>query len=452
MLEVYGSTNQTEVHDQAILSHAKAVLDACSSPQEMQDAVLAAVARNEEWRGKRCLNLLAPEALTSPTVRGLLSAEVGTRAAEGHIGPVNRWFAGTQYIDEIEALCIELLKKAFRSRYADHRLVASMIGNMAVYTALTEPGDIIMSLPQPFGGHSSNRVDGPAGVRGLKIVDIPFDPVELEVDLDLFRKVAPLVRPKLVALGASMTLFPFPLQAISEIVGEWGGRVFFDGAHQLGLIAGGQFQDPLREGAAVVTGSAGKTFSGPQSGVIVWDDQNLTIPITDAIFPVLAATHQVNRVAALAVSAAEMITFGQEYMAQIVRNAQALGAALARRGIPILGERKGYTTTHQVIADVRQFGGGLEVAQKLAQTNIITNKNLIPGDKAEDWDHPSGLRIGTTEVTRLGMREKDMEIIADFMTRVLVEQIAPENVVDDVIAFREPYQTVYYCFDNGIPV
>ncbi len=452
MLEVEGTTNQVEVHEQAILSHAKAVIDACRSPEEMQEAVLAAVNRNEEWRGKRCLNLLAPEALTSPTVRGLLSAEVGTRAAEGHIGPINRWFAGTQHIDEIEALCIELLKKAFRSRYADHRLVASMIGNLAVYTALTEPGDIIMSLTQPFGGHSSNRVDGPAGVRGLKIVDIPFDPVELVVDIDLFRKVAPLVRPKVVALGASMTLFPFPLQAISEIVTEWGGRIFFDGAHQLGLIAGGQFQDPLREGAAVMTGSAGKTFSGPQSGVIVWDDQNLTVPITYAIFPILAATHQVNRVAALAVSAAEMIAFGHTYMAQIVRNAQALGAALTRRGITILGAHKGYTTTHQVIADVRQFGGGLEVAQRLARANIITNKNLIPSDKPQDWNHPGGLRIGTTEITRLGMKEQEMETIADFMAGILVEQKSPEEVVDDVVAFREPYQTVYYCFDHGIPV
>ncbi len=452
MLEVQATTNQTEVHDPTILSHAKAILDACSSPQEMQEAVLAAVARNEEWRGKRCLNLLAPEALTSPTVRALLSAEVGTRAAEGHIGPVNRWFAGTQHIDEIEALCMELLKKAFRSHYADHRLVASMIGNMAVYTALTEPGDVIMSIAQPFGGHSSNRVDGPAGVRGLKIVDIPFDPTELVVDLDLFRKVAPLVRPRLVALGASMTLFPFPLKAISDIVAEWGGRVFFDGAHQLGLIAGGQFQDPLREGAVVMTGSAGKTFSGPQSGIIVWDDQNLTVPLTSAIFPALAATHQVNRVAALAVSAAEMITFGQVYMTQIVRNAQALGAALAQRGIPVLGAHKGYTTTHQVIADVRQFGGGLDVAQRLAQANIITNKNLIPADKPEDWDHPSGLRIGTTEVTRLGMKEKEMETIADFIARVLVEKAAPEVVVNDVLAFREPYQTVYYCFDHALPV
>src|SRR3989449_834960 len=421
MLAIHDSTNQFEVHDPAILAQAKAILDACSSPQEMQEAVLAAVTRNEEWRGKRCLNLLAPEAPTSPAVRALLSAEVGTRAAEGHIGPVNRWFAGTRYIDEIEALCVELLKKAFRARYADHRLVASMLGNMAVYTALTEPGDVIMSLTQPFGGHSSNRHDGPAGVRGLKIVDIPFDPVELEVDLDLFRKMAPLVRPRLVALGASMTLFPFPLSAMQEVVAEWGGRLFFDGAHQLGLVAGGQFQDPLREGAAVMTGSAGKTFSGPQSGVIVWDDQNLTVPITDAIFPILAATHQVNRVAALAVSAAEMIAFGQVYMAQIVRNARALGAALAGRGIPVLGAHKGYTATHQVIADVRQFGGGLEVARRLAQANIITNKNLIPADKPEDWDHPSGLRIGTTEVTRLGMHEAEMGTIADFIARILVE-------------------------------
>ncbi|HLG74830.1 MAG TPA: serine hydroxymethyltransferase [Ktedonobacteraceae bacterium] len=451
MQDIYQSTESQEVHDPDILAQARAILDACRSPQDMQEAVLAAVTRNEEWRGRQCLNLLAPEAPTSPTVRALLSSEVGMRAAEGHIGPVNRWFAGTQHIDEIEALCVELLKKVFRARYADHRLVASMIGNLAVYTALSEPGDVIMSLSQPFGGHSSNRNDGPAGVRGLKIVDIPFDSVELEVDLDLFRKLAPLVRPRVVALGASMTLFPFPLQAMQEVVAEWGGRIFFDGAHQLGLVAGGQFQDPLREGAAVMTGSAGKTFSGPQSGIIVWDDPNLTVPITHAIFPVLAATHQVNRVAALAASAAEMLAYGQLYMAQIVRNAQALGGALHRRGIPILGAHKGYTMTQQVIADVRQFGGGLEVAQQLARANIITNKNLIPADRPEHWDRPGGLRMGTIEITRLGMHEAEMETIADFIARVLVERTPPEAVRDEVVAFRQAYQTLYYCFENGLP-
>jgi len=304
MAKTNESVTQFEVHDAEILAQARAILDTCHSLQDIQVAVLAAVARNEEWRGKRCLNLLAPEAPTSPTVRALLSSEIGIRAAEGHIGAANRWFAGTQHIDEVEALCVELLKQVFQARYADHRLVASMIGNLAVYTALTKPGDVIMSVPQPVGGHSSNRVDGPAGIRGLKIVDIPFDPVELEVDLDLFRKVAPLVRPRVITLGTSMTLFPFPVQAMHEIVAEWGGSIFFDGAHQLGLIAGHQYQDPLREGAAVLTGSAGKTFSGPQSGVIVWDDPGLTVRLTHAIFPMLAATHQVNRVAALAVSAA----------------------------------------------------------------------------------------------------------------------------------------------------
>ncbi len=443
--------NELEVHDPEVLARARAVLDACQSVQEMQQAVLDAVARNEEWRGQRCINLLAPEAPTSPTARALLSSEVGIRAAEGHIGAVNRWFVGTKYIDEIEALCIELLKQVFRTRYADHRLMGSMLGNMAVYAALTQPGDVIMSVAQPFGGHSSNRLDGPAGVRGLKIVDVPFDPTELEVDLDLFRKMAPLVRPRVLALGLSMTLFPFPVQAMRDVLAEWGGYIFFDGAHQLGLVAGGQFQDPMREGVAVLTGSAGKTFSGPQSGIILWDDPELTVPITDAIFPTLVATHQVNRVAALAVSAAEMLAFGEIYMRQIVRNAQALGAALHQRGIPVLGAHKGYTRTQQVIADVRQFGGGLEVARQLARANIITNKNLIPDDKPEDWDRPSGLRMGTIEVTRLGMREKEMETIADFMARILIEKAAPEDVMEDVVDFRLPYQTMYYCFDNGLP-
>jgi glycine hydroxymethyltransferase len=286
---------EIEVHDPEILAQARTVLDACRSAEEMQQAVLDAVARNEEWRGQRCINLLAPEAPTSPTARALLSSEVGSRAAEGHIGAVNRWFVGTQYIDEIEALCIELLKRVFRTRYADHRLMGSMLGNMTVYAALSEPGDVITSVAQPFGGHSSNRLDGPAGVRGLKVIDVPFDPVELEVDLDMFRKMAPLVRPRLVSLGLSMTLFPFPVSDMREIVAEWGGQIFFDGAHQLGLIAAGQFQDPIREGAAVLTGSAGKTFAGPQSGIIVWDDPELTVPITDAIFPVLVAPGGIGR-------------------------------------------------------------------------------------------------------------------------------------------------------------
>lgn len=443
--------NNFEVHDPAILAQTRAILRASGSPKVWANAVIDAVKRNEEWRGQRCINLLAPEAPTSPTVRALLSSEIGTRAAEGHIGRVNRWFAGTQYIDEVEALCVELLKMAFRCRYADHRLMGSMLGNLAVYHALTQPGDVIMSASQPCGGHSSNRHDGPAGTRGLRIIDVPYDPIELEVNLEAFAKAARKVQPKLVVIGMSMTLFPLPVREMSDIIAEWGGKFIFDGAHQAGLIAGGQFQDPLNEGATVLTGSAGKTFSGPQSGMIMWNDSSLTKPLTEAIFPALVATHQVNRVAALAVSAAEMIEYGKMYMAQIVKNSQALGQALDERDIPMLCAHKGYSQSHQVIANVKQFGGGLEVAHRLAQANIITNKNLIPGDGPEDWDRPSGLRIGTIEVTRLGMREKDMETIADFIARILVQTEAPESVGKDVIDFRLPQQTLYYNFDNDLP-
>ena len=212
--------------------------------------------------------------------------------------------------------------------------------------------------------------------------------------------------------------------------------MFFDGAHQLGLIAGGQFQDPLKEGAAVLTGSGGKTFSGPQSGVMAWNDPSLTGPLGDAVFPALAATHQVNRVAALAAAAAELLEFGPAYMGQIVANAQELADALHARGIPVLGAHKGYTRTHQVIADVRDFGGGLEVAHRLARANIITNKNLLPDDRPDDWDRPSGLRIGTTEITRLGMGAGEMHAIAELFERVLVRGEDPEQVREDTQALR----------------
>ncbi|MCB0165819.1 MAG: aminotransferase class I/II-fold pyridoxal phosphate-dependent enzyme [Anaerolineae bacterium] len=449
-------TNETnpssfEVHDKDVLAKARAVLDASESPRAWANAVVDAVQRNDEWRGQRCLNLLAPEAPTSPTVRRLLASEIGTRAAEGHIGRVNRWFAGTQYIDEVESLCVELLKTAFRCRYADHRLMGSMLGNLTVYHALTQPGDTVMTASQPFGGHSSNRHDGPAGTRGLTIVDVPYNPETLEVDLPAFTQLARQVRPKLVVMGMSMTLFPLPVRQMSDVIAEWGGQFIYDGAHQAGLIAGGQFQDPLNEGAVILTGSAGKTFSGPQSGMIMWNDPQLTEPLTEAIFPVLVATHQVNRVAALAVAAAEMIEYGQRYMAQIVKNSQALGRALAERGISMLGSDRGYSQTHQVIANVKPFGGGLDVAHRLAEANIITNKNLIPGDGPEDWDRPSGLRIGTIEITRLGLREADMATIADFMARVLIDGESTQTVGQDVVDFRLPLQTFYYNFDNGWP-
>ena len=117
----------------------------------------------------------------------------------------------------------------------------------------------------------------------------------------------------------------------------------------------------------------------------------------------------------------------------------------------MLAAHKGFTRTHQVIADLRGFGGGLDCARRLERANIITNKNLIPADRPEDWDRPGGLRIGAIEVTRLGMGAAEMEAIADFMARILVEGADPDALAGDVTDFRAPFQTLYYCFENGLP-
>ncbi len=168
--------NRIEVHDRNSLAAASAILDACAEARDMGEAVKAAVARNAQWRGQECINLLAPEAPTSPAVRALLSAEVGTRAGR-RAHRQGQSLVCRHAIHRRDRGPVRGIAQAGLSRrYADHRLVASMIGNLGVYTALTEPGDVIMSIAQPFGGHSSNRLDGPAGVRGLKIVDVPMDP------------------------------------------------------------------------------------------------------------------------------------------------------------------------------------------------------------------------------------------------------------------------------------
>jgi glycine hydroxymethyltransferase len=248
-----------------------------------------------------------------------------------------------------------------------------------------------------------------------------------------------------------MTLFPFPLAELRRLADELGFVLYFDGAHQAGLCAGGQFQDPLAEGADVLTGSTGKTFSGPQGGVIAYRRPEHDRLIRPVIFPALAATHQVNRVAALAIAAAEMLEFGRAYMARIVANAQALGAALTARGFTLLGAHKGFTRTHQVIVDLSAGVGGYEAARLLDRANIVANKNLLPSDRPEDWARPGGLRLGTTEAARLGMGKAEMDQIAEWFHRVLIAGEAPERIAAEVRGFREDFQTVYYCFENGVP-
>lgn len=437
------------MHDIHCLQHARALLEQAQSHSAMADLVRAAVARNEQWRGQQCINLVAAESPTSPSVRALLSSEVGTRASGGHIGRDNRFFSGMKNIDELESLCVELLKSAFRTQHADHRLMGGMAAVLAAYTVLTRPEASIMSVPVIRGGDTSNRTNGPPGVRGLKVWDIPFVHKTAEIDLNQFNEIAQVVKPAVVGLGMTLTLFPLPLADIKGIVSPWDGKVYFDAAHQLGLISAGLFQDPLTEGADLMTGSSGKTFSGPQGGVIAWNDATLTSPVHEAIFPTLTGSHQINRVAALAVAATEMLEYGPAYMKQVVSNAQALAAHLESYGVTAFYRERGYTRTHQIVIDSQPFACGREAVQRLEAANIIANEMPLPWDT--DPYKETGIRLGTVEVTRLGMKEREMGWIAEQIAKVLQHKEDPMAVANGVIDFMKNHRTVYYCHENGLP-
>jgi len=430
-----------EQHDPATLLAASKLIAELSG-REIAARVRDLVDANDLWRRQRCVNLIAAESPTSPMVQALLASEVGTRASGGHIGPISRCFPGMRYIDEIEAICIELLKDLFNAGFADQRLMGGMDGCGVAYTSLTAVGDVMMSIPVTAGGDTSGRPDGPARVRGLRIHDVPFDSSEFAVDLDAFRREAERLLPALISINQATTLFPLPVNSMKEIVAPWDGRVYFDAAHQAGLIASGCYPNPLAEGADLLTGSGGKTFSGPQSGIIAWNKESLSLPITETIFPVLTGSHQLNRVAALAVAAAEMRTYGPEYMSYVVANARALAKALHERGMPVAAAHLGFTQTHQVLVDVRQWGGGLAVAQQLERANIMVNKMLLPSEMNE----LGGIRIGTVEVTRYGKDTTTMSTIADLMHRVVVRKESPELVARDVQELRSAFQDLRFCF------
>ncbi|GAA4663810.1 MULTISPECIES: serine hydroxymethyltransferase [Amycolatopsis] len=436
-------------HDPAVLQQAREAIEGCLDTAAMRDLVLDRVRRNEEWRGRRCVNLVAAEAPTSPLVRRVLSSEAGTRASGGAIGRDRRWFSAMAVLDELEALCVELLKRAFACSFADPRLLGGMHATMVAYTALAAPGDTVLVLGPDGGGDSSHTAEGPPAARGVRLASIPVDASGLDIDLDRFAEVARRLRPPLAALGQTTTLFPLPVTEIREIIGEWGGRLYVDAAHQAGLIAGGAYPDPLAQGADLVTASSGKTFCGPQGGFALWNDPALAEPVSHTIFPVLTGSHQLNRVAALAVATTEVLEYGADLAAGMVRNARCLAAALHERGVPVLGAGRGFTSTHQVLVDARGWGGGFAAASRLAEANLVVNQQPLPG--RDDTAFPGGVRLGTAEVTRLGMGTAEMARIAGFLAAVLRDGADPAAVREEVVRFREPFQTVYYCHESGRP-
>ena len=420
------------------------------------DSVFQLLEQHHKWF-QECIPLIASENIPSPAVHEALITDFGNRYAEGW--PGERVYAGCRFIDQVEFKCIELMKKLFNAEFVDVRPISGVVSNLVVYTAFTEPGDTIMALSIPCGGHittGKKELGGTAGaVRGLIVEYLPLDYKELNIDVDKAKerinKLAADGRPpKLVMFGASVFPFPHPVKELTETIHSIGGTVGYDAAHVAGLIAGGQFQDPLREDADVVSLSTHKTFFGPQHGGVLSWEKNAE-KIKRATFPGMVSNHHLHAVAGVTIACAEMLAFGEEYAIQIVRNARALAQALYERGFNVLAEHKGFTQSHVILIDITKHGDGGTIEETLEKANIIINRNLLPWDIKEGrhFMHPGGIRMGVSEVTRLGMKESEMSEIAEFVKRVIIDKESVEKVKEDVAAFRTDYQKVHYCFENS---
>ena len=413
--------------------------------EDFLNKVISLVRNQEEWRGKSTINLIASENVMSPLARALQITDFAHRYAEGEVW--HREYQGTRYVDEIEDLCLRLANEVFGAKYVDFRPISGALANLAVFFGLAKPGDSIASLRVPSGGHISFREFGAAGCRGLSVYDIPFSQEDMNIDVEALAELVEKVKPRIITLGGSLFLFPHPVREVSKIASSVGAYVHYDAAHVLGLVAGGCFQNPLEEGADVVTASTHKTFPGPQGGVVFSNREDVINKIRPAIFPGLVSNHHLHRLPSLAVTLFEFKRFGREYAFQVVRNAKALGKALYENGLNVLCPHKGFTESHQIAVDVSEFGGGAPVAKKLEEANIIVNKNLLPWDRIEMAETPSGVRIGSQEVTRYGMREPEMERIAELIVDVIRGKRPLEDIRRDVEKLRREFPKVQYCFD-----
>jgi glycine hydroxymethyltransferase len=425
------------------------------NPKDEYDHVFALLQDHHKWF-QESIPLIASENVPSPAVRETLITDFGNRYAEGW--PGERVYAGCRFIDQVEFKCIELMKRLYGAEFVDVRPISGVVANLAVYTAFTEPGDTLLALSIPSGGHITSgkkELGGTAGaVKGLNVEYLPLDYKELNIDVDRAKtKIQELASkgktPKFVMFGASVFPFPHPVKELVETIRSVGATVGYDAAHVAGLIAGGRFQDPLREGADVVSLSTHKTFFGPQhGGILSWD--KYSEKIKKATFPGMVSNHHLHAVAGLAIACAEMLEFGKEYTSQIVKNAKALGQALFEKGLNVLAQHKGFTESHVILIDITKHGDGGTIEEDLEKANVIINRNLLPWDIKEGrhFMHPGGIRMGVSEVTRLGMRESEMVQIAEFVKRVILDKEPLERVRADVVDFRKAYQKVHFCFEN----
>jgi glycine hydroxymethyltransferase len=403
--------------------------------------VMALVADHERHMDRQSIGLNAGTNVMNPRAAALMARSLGNRPSLGH--PGDKYEMGMEHAEAIEVIAEDLAKRLFGAPYAELRVASGAMANLYCFMATARPGERIMAFGPEAGGHVTHHKAGAAGLYGIETHPVPFDGARMTVDLDRLRAEAKRLRPKLITVAGSLCLFPYPVREIREIADEIEAYVLYDAAHMAGMIAGGRFQAPLVEGAHLMTMSTYKAFGGPPAGLILTTDARLAERLDRIAYPGMTANFDLGKTAALAISILDLLAHRAAYADQCIRNAQALGRALEAEGLPVHGvEGRGHTESHHLALRAAPFGGGQAAAKRLAQANILLCGIGLPLPPVEG--DLNGIRIGTQEVTRLGMREDDMAQVGGFVGRFLVKGESAETLRRDVIAFRRAYQRLHF--------
>ena len=385
------------------------------------------------------INLNPATNVMNPKAEAVLAKGLGSRPSLGY--PGDKYEMGLEAIEKIEIMANRLACEVFNAKYAEIRVASGAMANLYGFMATCKPGDHIIVPPASIGGHVTHNNDGVAGLYGLKIHEAPVDAKRYSLDIDALRQQALTVKPKLISVGSSLNLLPHPVSEIREIADEVGAKVLFDAAHQCGMIAGKAWQQPLEQGAHLMSFSTYKSLGGPPSGLIVTNDDTIAQKLDAIAFPGLTANFDAAKSASLAIALLDWKEFGIDYAAMMANTANELAQQLDKRGIPLFKTEQGFTQSHQFAIEAAEFGGGQNAARHLRKANILTCGIGLPiADVAGDMN---GLRLGTPEIVRWGMNVDHMSQLAQLIVRALNSD-KPEDLADEVTAFRQSFNRLHY--------
>ncbi len=394
------------------------------------------VRSHNRWRGREVFNLLASENALSPTALRYLGSDLAGRYTlplkttfEGE--PIDNSYAGTRYTDQIESLANAAAARIFHGRFATTRPLSGHVAAMSALAPLLPRHSKILAIPPSSGGYDGYAPGFLPAMLDYVVRPLPARPGTGEVlAADAVEEIR-RERPNAVVLGQSFFLFPYPLREIAETAHAQDALVFYDASHVLGLVAGGVFQDPLREGADVLYGSTHKSFPGPQGGLLVTDREDLFAQLDPALVWRVFDNAHWHRIAALGQTLLEMERFGAEYARTVVANAQSLGQALFQRAVPLVAADQGFTRSHQLRLD------GAELTRRWG---------VGPAAAARRWEKQRLIadlvgRLGTAEVTRLGLRPEEMDRVADLLVRAGRDRA---RVGAEVLAWRRTFRRLRF--------